>query len=109
MTENEKKLKIEELGHSETFLNAMKTAESKADVKKIFMENGLELSREEVDGFVAISEKELSDELDAQDLEAVAGGVAPLTVLTWAWKGSKAIAKYCWRAGKKFFDWESKL
>lgn len=108
MTESEKKLKIEELSKSPAFLEAMKAAESKADIQRVFQENGLELSREEVDAFVVLSEKELSDELDIQELENVAGGVDPLTVLTWAWKGTKAIAKYCWRAGKKFYDWESK-
>ncbi len=108
MTETEKRIKMEELAESASFLNAMKDAESKLDIQRIFHENGLDLSREEVDAFVAISEKELSDELNVNELESVAGGVAPLTVLSWAWKGTKAIAKHCWNAGKKFYDWTSK-
>lgn len=108
MTENEKKLKMEELAEAASFLEAMKDAESKEDLQRIFRENGLDLSKEEIDAFAVISEKELADELGVDELESVAGGVDPLTVLTWAYKGTKAIAKYCWKAGKKFYDWQSK-
>lgn len=93
MTENEKKIKLEELAESASFLNAMKDAESKQDIQRIFHENGLDLSGEEVDAFVAICEKEQSDELDVEDLDTVAGGVSGLTGLSLAWMGAKTLAK----------------
>ena len=110
MTDTEKREKLEALSDNEAFLEAMKAAEGKEAVQKVFAEHGLDLTREEVDAFVLLAERELSGELSEEDLESIAGGASGVKaekVFEWAWKATKAIAKWCWNAGRKFANWEA--
>lgn len=106
---NDKQVKFDALVENESFLEAMKAAEGKDDIKRIFSEFGLDLSKDEINAFTAMTERALSEELTADDLESVAGGaidIDPFKVFEWAWKGTKKIAKKCWNAGRKFANWE---
>jgi len=105
-----KETMINKLVEDGDFLEAMKKAESKDDIKAVFSQFGLELSNEEIDGFTKMIEKDLAgEELGDEELETVSGGVSRLQVLTWMYKGAKAVAKICFKAGQKFADWERKL
>ena len=110
MTEAEKQKKLEVLSNDPAFLEAMKNVAGKDDIKKVFSEYGLDLTKEEVDAFVFLAEKEISGELSDAELENVAGGAKDydaMDVFGWAWKGTKAIAKWCWKAGRSFANWEA--
>ena len=91
------------------FLEKFQKTESKDDLQKLFKEYGLDLSREEIDEFVAEFEKvstSTSGELDEASLEAVAGGAITIGKLAkWCWGAMKA----GWNAGKKFWEWEQSL
>ncbi len=110
MTDVQKEEKINQLIENGLFLQAMKEAKSKEDLQEIFKKFGLAMSRDDIDEFVLLAEKSL-DEFCEEDLETVAGGsgVGAVTVFYWAWKATKAIAKKCWNAGKRFANWEANL
>lgn len=104
----EKLNKIEALANDEKFIDQMKKASSKEDLQRVFAEFGVDLTREEIDAIAEAIEKMMSDELNENDLENAAGGVSALAILGWAWKGAKAIAKPCFKAGVRFTNWLSK-
>ena len=109
MTNIEKEALLEQLAENQMFIDAFSAVESKADLQKVFMNFGLEMSREEIDAFVVMANQAVSDELNENDLDDVSGGaVDALTVLSWGWKGIKAVAKTAWNAGKALANWESK-
>lgn len=103
----EKTVAFEKLVDNDEFLTAIANAESKSQIQDIFASYGLELSRDEVDSFVAALESVGSGELNEDTLESVAGGTAQFWI--WTYKGIKAIAKKAWNAGKKFANWEQSL
>lgn len=98
----EKAEKLQQIIGDEKVLLALSQADSKEAMQKIFRDNGLEMSVEEVDAFITGMNLACSTELDEADLDTVAGGVAPLTVLQWGWTGIKTVAKTCWKAGRWF-------
>lgn len=105
----DRKEKIEMLATDEAFLIAMRNAKSKDDIQKIFEAHGLPMTKDEVDAFTVMVKHSTSEELNCDQLEQVAaGGVGAATVFSWAWKGTKAIAKACWDFGKNFANWEQK-
>ena len=56
----------------------------------------------EVDDFIHFMNNAVDDTLDEEALDCVAGGggVTAVQIFTWSWKGVKAVAKYCWAAGR---------
>lgn len=103
---NDKQAKYCEILEQESFLQAMRSANTRQDVQNAFAEHGLEMSREEVDAFLMVASNESGspDELDAQALEDVSGGsaagVTALWVLSTSAKIAAGIGKACWNAGK---------
>lgn len=98
----------EALHENPEFVAQMKAADSKEDIQKVFANFGFDFSKEEIDAFVAmVSQMDSEDELTVGDLDNVAGGagVEAITILKWAWTGTKAIAKTCWNAGKAVANW----
>lgn len=109
MTIEEKTVVLERLSTNNDFLQAITNANSKDELQAVFDEFDLEMNREEIDAFVHMMNASVCDELNAEALDNVSGGVEAVTVLGWMWKGAKAVAKSAWNLGKKFADWESKL
>lgn len=97
---------LENLFENAEFIEKFQKAESKDDLQKLFKEYGIELSREEIDEFVAELEKFGDNgELNEEELESVAGGITVKKLVGWCWKALKA----GWNAGKKFYEWEQSL
>lgn len=98
---------VNNLFEDATFKEKFLQAESKDDLQKLFGEYGVELSREEVDEFVAELEAfNAGDELSEETLEDVSGGGITMKKLAgWC----VAAFKKGWEYGKKFFDWEQSL
>lgn len=109
MTDMEKGALLEQLANNDEFTSAIANAQSKQELQNVFAANGLEMTQEEVDGFIATMKAMGTDELDECDLEGVAGGAAAETVLGWMWNGAKMVAKKAWDLGKKFANWENSL
>ena len=108
MTNEEKIVLLEKLTDNDAFLADIAKAESKDQLQEVFANYGLELTRDEVDAFVAKLNSTASGELNEDSLDDVAGGVSvtALWVFSTAAKGIKKIAKTCWNAGKKLANWE---
>lgn len=74
----ERFVKASELLLEKTFLEKLKKAENHADVQKLYAENGVELSEEDIELMVQESgdlHAETDEELNADQLENVAGGI----------------------------------
>ena len=107
MTNQEKGLLLEQLAEKEEFIIAISNAQNKQELQAVFAANGVEMDDAQTDAFVAYVQSAGSDDLNESELENVAGGsVDPLTVLTWAWEGTKKVAKYAWKWGRKLAQWE---
>lgn len=105
MTNIEKSTKLESLATNESFIEAMKEAENKDDIHRVFATHGLELNEEEMNEILKMISRMLNgEELSDIELESVSGGVSAATVFGWAWKGVKATYKYCIKAGKWLAD-----
>lgn len=91
-----------ELVANKEFVVKMLSQETPEDVQKLFAENGIELTLDDVRVFgEALAEAENKDELSAADLENVAGGViAAATVWGIIKVGSAAVA-----AGLAIYKW----
>ena len=98
---------VNNLFEDATFKEKFLQAESKDDLQKLFGEYGVELSREEIDEFVAkLDEFTAGDELSEETLEDVSGGAITVKKLAqWCVSAFKA----GWAAGKKFYEWEQSL
>lgn len=73
----EKQAKLEELMKDEAFVKAMFSKESSEEVQKLFAENGVELTMEEIEGLAAAilqAAPEGNGELSEDALDSVAGG-----------------------------------
>lgn len=75
---------------------------TKEDMQKIFAENGMVLTIDEVSEFIHFMNNAVNDTLDEEELDRVAGGagVTAVQVFSWAWKGVKKVARKCWEAGR---------
>ena len=111
MNNKEKTEVFAKLSEDEAFLSALKNAESKDELKAIFEENGLPLSKEEVDTFVELAMRTINDdELTDDEMENVAGGaIGPEWIVTTAISYGSKVVKACWNAGKKFANWENSI
>ena len=107
MTNQEKGLLLEQLAEKEEFIAAISNAQNKQELQEVFSANGVEMDGAQIDAFVSYVQSAGSDELNESELENIAGGVVDaLQVLTWAWEGTKKIAKYAWKWGRKLAQWE---
>ncbi len=99
---------LEELFANEAFVEKLNQVEGKNQLQALFAENGVDLSRDEVDQLVAEVQNYDADqdELDDTQLENVSGGA--ITVSKLIGYCIKAV-KIGWKAGKKFYDWEQSL
>lgn len=92
-TESANKLNL--LLEDKEFMMKMLGQDSEQDVQKLFAENGVEMTLEEVDSLGATLDKCFkkldSDELDEDALEDVAGGFAITLVGVSGWAVAKAV------------------
>ena len=88
--------------NNEDIMKKISNSAAKEDMQRIFAENGMALTIEEVDDFIHFMNNAVDDTLDEEALDCVAGGggVTAVQIFTWSWKGVKAVAKYCWAAGR---------
>lgn len=105
MTLDEKALALDKLVENEEFLNAYHKVEAKTELQELFAKYGVELSKEEIDAFVSAVNG--NEELDETSLDAVAGGVEPLTIFKWAWGVVKKTGKWAWNKGRQLANWEN--
>lgn len=76
MSNEEMSQKLEELASNESFIEALKKAENKDDIRKTFSAFGVDMTDEEVDSFMAEAEKMFeNDEISEEGLEQVSGGL----------------------------------
>lgn len=108
MTNQEKNVLLEQLAENEAFLSAFAKVESKDQLQELLKNNGLELTCEEVDAFVAKLDEAVGGELNEENLDDVAGGLAITagTIFTVSYKAIKKVGKVAWKLGKKLANWE---
>ena len=99
--------KLEKLLGDESFIRELDTAQTREQIQEIYRKHGVELSREEVDAFLAVATSD-GAELDETALETVAGGAywTAARVFSAAWNVFTWGAKGAWNLGKKFANWE---
>lgn len=96
-----KEERVLELLQDDSFLEKVDTADGVEGLKKLFKENGVDMSSDEVKElveFVASTSK--TGEISEEELDNVSGG-SWIGTLQKMWKA----AKWGWRAGVKFSDW----
>lgn len=96
------KEKIQELLKNEEFIAQAKEAGGVEGLRNVFAQYGVELSNEQVEGFVQAVYADASaggDELDAGQLDAVSGGKGDVWGYIWG------AIKSGWDTGRKLGDW----
>ena len=91
----ERKAKFEALQNSETFEKELANVSTPEEMQQLFSNHGIEMTIEEIRDLVAEASKLNNDELSAEDLDDVAGGVWYVAVGKWVLKtvASWAIGK----------------
>lgn len=88
---------------NETIMKKIANAETKIDMLDIFVDNGIEMTMDELDILISIMNSNNNNEISEDELEMVSGGVVGAgTIFAEAWNGISLIAKACWEAGKWF-------
>ena len=102
METQEKVNKLSQIFDNEEVMRELSMSESLEAMQAIFAENGVEMSIDDVKGFIHFMNQKEDGSLTENDLDQVAGGVGvdPLSIFEMAWKGAKKIIPYCWRAGR---------
>lgn len=106
MINQETQNKLSAIFDDEAIMQKISMSESLSDMQAVFAENGVDLSIEEVKTFIDFMNAHMDGSLSDDELDEVAGGavaeITAVTVFTWAWKGTKKIARKCWEAGRWF-------
>ena len=93
----ERAAKFQKLQESGTFEQELALANSPEDLQKLFAKYDIEMTMEEVHDLLASASKMNNDELSAEDLDDVAGGVAAWVLVAGKWV-LKTVAS--WLIGK---------
>lgn len=105
MTEQEKIIRLGEVIEDEAIVTSLSQARTKDEMQMIFANNGLEMSIEEVNDFIASMNFACADELSELELEPVSGGgVTSKWILKTAYKSVKKVWRKCWQAGEWFAE-----
>ncbi len=99
MTKEEMVKKIDELYEDEAFRAKAANCETTEEIIAVFKEEGIEITEED---FAAVENYNAKSELNAEDLDDVAGGVGPMTWLAVG-AGAYAVFKFAhgYMAGAK--------
>lgn len=100
---NETVTKLSNILGSEKIMTRISNASSMEEMQNCFAENGVALTLDEVNTFVDFMNDKNKDTLSEEDLDLVSGGVdgvSALQIFSWAWAGTKKVAKWCWDAGR---------
>ena len=96
--------KLSSILGSEEIMTKISNAVSIEEMQECFAENGVVLTQEEVNAFVDFMNNTEKDTLSLEDLDLVSGGVvetvSAVQIFSWAWAGTKKVAKWCWNAGR---------
>ena len=84
----ERAAKFQALQESETFEQELAMANGLDDLQALFAKHGIEMTKEEVEDMMVSASKLNGEELSAEELDDVSGGVA-----AWVWVAGKWVLK----------------
>ncbi len=82
-----------ELMQDEEFMNKFLATQSAEEAVKLFAENGVEITAEELTAAINAAAEQKEGELEAEELDNVAGGISWVTVGLIAYGGYKLVEK----------------